>query len=174
MAELCENIRNFEDMATYYRYTRSAQNIQRYNFTLATTVLNTEVGDDCATVELYAHITFQYEEGGETAECGDRYQVTFGKVGGTWCIVDIVSEEMIAYGMTPRIPLIWTLPLQNSTAYRSRGRWFKWWSRKTRLMAPPNRPPSTMQSILTGIITGITPRLTPIRIRRILIRDQWQ
>ena len=32
---------------------------------------------------------------------GDRYQVTFGKVGGTWCIVDIVSEEMIAYGMTP-------------------------------------------------------------------------
>ena len=101
MAELCENIRNFEDMATYYRYTRSAQNIQRYNFTLATTVLNTEVGDDCATVELYAHITFQYEEGGETAECGDRYQVTFGKVGGTWCIVDIVSEEMIAYGMTP-------------------------------------------------------------------------
>ncbi len=79
----------------------SAQNIQRYNFTLATTVLNTEVGDDCATVELYAHITFQYEEGGETAECGDRYQVTFGKVGGTWCIVDIVSEEMIAYGMTP-------------------------------------------------------------------------
>ena len=38
MAELCENIRNFEDMATYYRYTRSAQNIQRYNFTLATTV----------------------------------------------------------------------------------------------------------------------------------------
>jgi len=101
VAELCENIRNFEDMATYYRYTRSAQNIQRYNFTLATTVLNTEVGDDCATVELYAHITFQYEEGGETAECGDRYQVTFGKVGGTWCIVDIVSEEMIAYGMTP-------------------------------------------------------------------------
>ena len=100
VAELCENIRNFEDMATYYRYTRSAQNIQRYNFTLATTVLNTEVGDDCATVELYAHITFQYEEGGETAECGDRYQVTFGKVGGTWCIVDIVSEEMIAYGMT--------------------------------------------------------------------------
>ena len=59
------------------------------------------MGDDCATVELYAHITFQYEEGGETAECGDRYQVTFGKVGGTWCIVDIVSEEMIAYGMTP-------------------------------------------------------------------------
>lgn len=52
VAELCENIRNFEDMATYYRYTRSAQNIQRYNFTLATTVLNTEVGDDCATVEL--------------------------------------------------------------------------------------------------------------------------
>ena len=101
VAELCENIRNFEDMASYYRYTRSAQNIQRYNFTLATTVLNTEVGDDCATVELYAHITFQYEEGGETAECGDRYQVTFGKVGGTWCIVDIVSEEMIAYGMTP-------------------------------------------------------------------------
>ena len=41
MAELCENIRNFEDMATYYRYTRSAQNIQRYNFTLATTVLVT-------------------------------------------------------------------------------------------------------------------------------------
>ena len=59
------------------------------------------MGDDCATVELYAHITFQYEEGCETAECGDRYQVTFGKVGGTWCIVDIVSEEMIAYGMTP-------------------------------------------------------------------------
>ena len=97
VAELCENIRNFEDMATYYRYTRSAQNIQRYNFTLATTVLNTEVGDDCATVELYAHITFQYEEGGETAECGDRYQVTFGKVGGTWCIVDIVSDDRLRH-----------------------------------------------------------------------------
>lgn len=100
VAELCEDIRNFEDMATYYRYTRSTQNIQRYNFTLATTVLNTEVCDDCATVDLYAHITFQYEEGGETAECGDRYKVSFGKVGGTWCIVDVVSEEMIAYGMT--------------------------------------------------------------------------
>ena len=101
VAELCENIRNFEDMATYYRYTRSAQDIQRYNFTLDTTVLDTETGKDYVTVRLYAHVTFQYEVGGETAECGDRYEVTFGKVGGSWCIVDILSEEMTAYGMTP-------------------------------------------------------------------------
>ncbi len=101
VTELCENIRNFEDMATYYRYTRSAQDIQRYNFTLATTVLDTETGKDYVTVRLYTHVTFQYEVGGETAECGDRYEVTFGKVGGSWCIVDILSEEMTAYGMTP-------------------------------------------------------------------------
>ncbi len=101
VAELCRNVRGFEDMATYYRYTRSAQNITRHHFTLATTVLDTEIGADYATVQLYAHITFQYEEDGETTECGDRYEVKFGNVHGVWCIVDIVSEEMIAYGMTP-------------------------------------------------------------------------
>lgn len=101
VAELCRNVRGFEDMATYYRYTRSAQDITRHHFTLATTVLDTEIGADYATVQLYAHITFQYEEDGETTECGDRYEVKFGNVQGTWCIVDILSEEMIAYGMTP-------------------------------------------------------------------------
>lgn len=101
VAELCKHVRGFEDMATYYRYTRSAQNITRHHFTLATTVLDTEIGADYATVQLYAHITFQYEEDGETTECGDRYEVKFGNVHGVWCIVDIVSEEMIAYGMTP-------------------------------------------------------------------------
>ncbi len=64
-------------------------------------MLDTEIGADYATVQLYAHITFQYEEDGETTECGDRYEVKFGNVHGVWCIVDIVSEEMIAYGMTP-------------------------------------------------------------------------
>lgn len=92
VAELCKHVRGFEDMATYYRYTRSAQNITRHHFTLATTVLDTEIGADYATVQLYAHITFQYEEDGETTECGDRYEVKFGNVHGVWCIVDIVSE----------------------------------------------------------------------------------
>ena len=101
VAELCKQVRGFEDMATYYRYTRSAQNITRHHFTLATTVLDTEIGADYATVQLYAHITFQYEEDGETTECGDRYEVKFGNVHGVWCIVDIVSEETTAYGMTP-------------------------------------------------------------------------
>ena len=60
VAELCKHVRSFEDMATYYRYTRSAQNITRRHFTLATTVLDTEIGADYATVQLSANITFQY------------------------------------------------------------------------------------------------------------------
>lgn len=72
----------------------------RYSFSLTTTVLDTQMSDNCVTVQLYTYVTFQYEEGGEPAVCGDWYAVRFAKINGHWCIVDVISEEMLAYGLT--------------------------------------------------------------------------
>lgn len=100
VANLCDNISHFQNIAEYYRYTRSAQDIVRLNFSHSSTVLDTQVNDDCVTVYLYTEVTFQYEEGGEPAVCGDRFAVKFGKINDQWCIVDVISEEMVAYGLT--------------------------------------------------------------------------
>ncbi len=100
VADLCDNISHFQNIAEYYRYTRSAQDIVRYNFSLTTTVLDTQMSDNCVTVQLYTYATFQYEEGGEPAACGDMFTVKFAEINGQWCIVDIDSEELTAYGLT--------------------------------------------------------------------------
>ncbi len=99
-SELCDRMTSFKLAADYYRYIRTEQNIVRYNFTYVPTVIESTVSSDSAYVHIYTHISFQYQPNGKTAECSDNYIVYLLKIDGAWYIVDVESEELIAYGFT--------------------------------------------------------------------------
>lgn len=96
--ELCDNITFFDDTAEYYKYTRSVQDIQRYNFRLMSTICDTEIGADYANVHLYTEVSFRYEEHGEPAVGGDNFVIKFIKLNNNWYIADVVSEELVFTG----------------------------------------------------------------------------
>ncbi len=99
-SSLCDRMTSFKLSADYYRHIRTAQNIERYDFSYTPTVISSNVETDSAYVHIYTHISFKYLLGSEPSECGDNYIVHLLKIDGNWYIVDIDAEALIAYGLT--------------------------------------------------------------------------
>ncbi len=95
-AQLCDNILDLESFASYMKYARTAQKIERYDFTYQPEVLETVVDGDSAYVRIYTSISYKYSPDAETTLEGDNYTVRFAKVSGQWCIVQVSSEEIDA------------------------------------------------------------------------------
>lgn len=85
------------------KHIRSAQNIQRLNYTYNPVIVDSKIDGATAYVDIYTHITYQYYTGAETTEEGTNYTVWFAKIGGTWYIADIYSEENEAFGIADAV-----------------------------------------------------------------------
>ncbi len=100
LSDLYGNLRQFEGVADYYKTTRQANGMARYNFNADYSILETVISDTTAYVKLYALVTFQYTVGGEVAAFGDNYVVHFAKYNNNWCIVNVEAEEFESYSLT--------------------------------------------------------------------------
>lgn len=97
--DLRADLQQFMDVANYFKVTRSANQIERYNFKFTPYIQEVVIDETSAYVKLYINLSFQYEENGEPAACGDHYEVQFANVGNSWCIVNVIAEEIEAYGL---------------------------------------------------------------------------
>lgn len=93
-SDLAANLSHFADLAEYFRYTRSEQDIQRRNFNLDISNIEVTVDGDTAAVDLFTHITFMYPDSEELTEFGDNYTIYFSKIGDKWYISDVISDEL--------------------------------------------------------------------------------
>ena len=97
---LCDNISLFEDVAEFYCYTRSAQDIQRRNFTLSTYIQKTVVSGNLADVYLYAEVSYQYNDNVEYTLAGDNYTIQFACFDNQWYIINASYDEMKYCGIS--------------------------------------------------------------------------
>lgn len=100
VTDLCENIAFLEDIAEYYKYIRSAQDFQRYDFTVWSSVCDTQVNGNSARVNLYAEVSFRYDPMWELSAAGDHYLVEFVRVNDQWLISNVAVEDLVVSGLT--------------------------------------------------------------------------
>ncbi len=99
-AELKANLRQFANVATFYKFTRShgmRHGIREFELSFAP--LGVSVDGDSAEVELYALGTMFFGTDEDRSGFGNLYRVYFHRIDQDWCIVDVWSEEFQAYGL---------------------------------------------------------------------------
>ena len=93
LAQLDDKITNFERRADYLNYIRTAQDIERYDFTYNAEVVESEISSTTAHIRIYTAISYKYTPDSyeTTFEC-DYYSVWLAKINGLWCIANIYNE----------------------------------------------------------------------------------
>ena len=88
-----DSIEFFNEKANYYKYVRSAQDIQRRDFNVKYTFENVKVSGRYAKIEAYEAINFYYTKCEEPTYIGTKYIVLLYKCNGVWYIYDITSDD---------------------------------------------------------------------------------
>ena len=100
VSDLQATLQQFANVANYYKYIRSAQNISICDFEIHTTIESTSINNTQAEVHIYTLISYLYSGATEPTICGDNFKVYFTRIESQWIITDIYAEEIEAFRLT--------------------------------------------------------------------------
>ncbi len=100
VANLVSNLQHFEEVANYYKTTRSYLGFQIRDFQLSTSNVSININENIAEVSLFSLVAFRLDDQQDLSYAGNNCTVYFYKLNGNWIIVDIYSEEIEETGLS--------------------------------------------------------------------------